>query len=65
MGSDPAPLMANLFLFHYEDKFMKSSKFSKQEHADFRKSIDLLMTIIQSVIMENSKDAVTIYTPQN
>ena len=28
MGSDPAPFMANLFLFYYEDKFMKSLKFS-------------------------------------
>ena len=28
MGSDHAPFMANLFLFYYEEKFMKSLKFS-------------------------------------
>ena len=28
MGSDPAPFMANIFLFYYEDKFMISLKFS-------------------------------------
>ena len=28
MGSDPAPFMANLFLFYYENKFMKSLKVS-------------------------------------
>ena len=28
MGSDPAPFMANLFLFYYENKFMKNLKVS-------------------------------------
>ena len=33
MGSDPAPFMANLFLFYYENKFIKSLKVSNTAKA--------------------------------
>ena len=33
MGTDPAPFMANLFLYYYEDKFMKELKSKDKKSA--------------------------------
>ena len=61
MGSDPAPFMANLFLYHYENKWIKNLK--KKDLAKARKFgntfrfIDDLLTINDdNLFLENFKD---------
>ena len=59
MGSDPAPFIANLFLFYHKDEF----KFEILKHS---KSMSIILYLyIQSMITEGSKDALKINTPQN
>ena len=61
MGSDPAPFMANLFLYYYESKWVKNlKKDSLQKARRFRHTfrfIDDLLTINDNnLFLQNFKD---------
>ena len=61
MGSDPAPFMANLFLYHYESNWIKSLKKENLQKArrfanTFRFIDDLLAINDDNLFLENFKD---------
>jgi len=66
MGSDPAPFMANLFLYHFESKWVKNLKKENLQKArrfsnTFRFIDDLLTINDNNLFKENFKD---IYPPE-
>ena len=66
MGSDPAPFMANLFLYHYENKWLKNLKKNDIQKArkfsnTFRFIDDLLTINDDNLFLENFSD---IYPPE-
>ena len=66
MGSDPAPFMANLFLYHYESKWIKNLKKDNLQKArkfshTFRFIDDLLTVNDNGLFLENFKE---IYPPE-
>ena len=58
MGTDPAPFMANLFLYYYEDKFMKELKSKDKKSASkfghFWRYIDDLNAVNNDNIFESN-----------
>ena len=66
MGSDPAPFMANLFLYHYESKWVRNLKKSNIQKArkfshTFRFIDDLLTINDDNLFLNNFSD---IYPPE-
>ena len=66
MGSDPAPFMANLFLYYYESQWVKSLKKENLQKArrfsnTFRFIDDLLTINDDNLFLENYKE---IYPPE-
>ena len=66
MGSDPAPFMANLFLYYYESKWVKNLKKDSLQKArrfshTFRFIDDLLTINDNNLFLQNFKD---IYPPE-
>jgi len=66
MGSDPAPFMANLFLYHFESKWIKSLKKENLQKArrfsnTFRFIDDLLTINDNNLFLENFE---SIYPPE-
>ena len=66
MGSDPAPFMANLFLYYYESKWVKNLKKHSLQKArrfshTFRFIDDLLTKNDNNLFLQNFKD---IYPPE-
>ena len=66
MGSDPAPYMANLFLYHYESKWVKNLKKNNIQKArkfshTFRFIDDLLTINDDNLFLNNFSD---IYPPE-
>ena len=61
MGSDPAPFMANLFLYYYENKFLKQYKLKNMKNARifnfiFRFIDDLLAINDEGLFEKNIKN---------
>ena len=66
MGSDPAPFLANLFLYYYESKWVKNLKKDNLQKArrfshTFRFIDDLLTINDNNLFLQNFKD---IYPPE-
>ena len=66
MGFDPAPFMANLFLYHYESKWVKSLKKDSiqraRRYSNTFRFIDDLLTINDNDEFSNSYEE--IYPPE-
>ena len=66
MGTDPAPFMANLFLYYYENKFMneltKSDKRAARQFGNVWRYIDDLSAVNNENIFENNIP--NIYPPE-
>ena len=65
MGSDPTPFLANLFLYYYGSRWVKdfqSEGLTKTRNVMF---FALLMTWMQSIMLENMKVTSQIYTQKN
>ena len=69
MGTDPVPFMANLFLYYYEDKFMKELR-SKDKKSAYKfghalRYIDDLNTVNNDNIFESNIPNIYIYPSWN
>ena len=60
MGSDPAPFMANLFLYYYENKWLKGVK-----GEDLITLLDLLTMFVLSMMMDCLKNTIMNFIHQN